>query len=148
MTRLHRAPPAILLAVLVCLTVPACARRAPLGTVAGPGGARLVTAEQIEASGAKTAWDALRFTVPNIGFRETNRGTPARVLRRGRSSIYLDDQPRVILDGTRLTDYTVLDQISARDIFTIEVLSGIDGTTYHGTGAGNGVIIIRTKTSL
>lgn len=122
--------------------------RAPAGKLADPTSGRTVTADMIEQSGAKTAWDALRFTVPNFGFRETPRGTPARVAHRGRSSMLLDDQPRVILDGTRLTDFHVLDQIPARDVLSIHVMSGIDGTTYHGTGAGNGVIIIRTRTTL
>ena len=138
-------------ALAMVLVVPAFACRGgppAAQDLVNPVGTRMVTAKQIEATGAKTAWDALRFTVPNYGFRETNRGTPARVLHRGRSSLLLDDQPRVFLDGTRLTDYFVLDQMPAHDVFSIEVLTGIEGTTYYGTGAGNGVIRIRTKSAL
>src|SRR2546426_7529217 len=52
---------------------------------------KLITADEIVASGARTAWDALRRTVPNVQFRES-RGQPARVSRRGRASLYLDDR--------------------------------------------------------
>lgn len=122
-------------------------RRAPVSE-AGPAGGRLITSEMIDASGAKTAWDALRFTVPNFSFRETSAGTPARVVHRGKSSIILRNQPRFVLDGATLTDFKVLDQMSAQDIFSIEVLSGIQGTTFYGTGAADGVIILRTKIAL
>lgn len=138
-------------AVVVCcsLLLPSCAGRRPApSTLVGPAGGRLITAEMIEATGANTMWDALRLAVPNVSFRETSRGTPARVTHRGRSSIYLNDQPRVVLDGASLTDYRVLDQMPARDLLSIELLSGIHGTTYYGTGSGSGVIILRTKTTL
>ncbi|HXF94650.1 MAG TPA: TonB-dependent receptor plug domain-containing protein [Gemmatimonadales bacterium] len=138
----------VALVACVWLALVACStRRQPSSVLTGPSGGRLITADMIEASGATTAWDALRRTVPNISFRETSRGTPARVVRRGRSSIYLNDQPRVVLDGATLSDFQVLDQIPARDVFSIEVLSGIHGTTYYGTGAANGVILIRTRTA-
>src|SRR2546422_2404766 len=42
----------------------------------------LVTQEAIAASGAKTAWDALKRTVPYVHLRES-RGRPARITRRG-----------------------------------------------------------------
>src|SRR6266545_1488461 len=57
----------------------------------------VITQERIAASGAKTAWDAIRLAVPNVQLRES-RGKAARIQRRGRASIYLDDQVRVIVD--------------------------------------------------
>src|SRR6266511_1601487 len=62
-----------------------------------PSTGRVITADVIATSGAKTAWDAVRLTVPNVQLRES-RGRPARIQRRGRASIYLDDQVRVIVD--------------------------------------------------
>src|SRR5207244_11224224 len=50
-----------------------------------PSGGKIITADVIAASGAKTAWDALRFTVPNVQLRES-RGKPTRIERRGRAS--------------------------------------------------------------
>ena len=129
-----------------------------LASAAGCGGARggieqasapsagtVVTAEEIASSGAKTAWDALRLTVPNVQLRES-RGKPTRIQRRGRASIYLDDQVRVVVDNVRLTDIRVLEQMAASDILRIEVLSGLDATTYYGGTSTSGVIVIKTKT--
>src|SRR3989441_11499403 len=63
----------------------------------------LVTQEAIAASGAKTAWDALKRTVPYVHLRES-RGRPARITRRGPASIYLDDQVRLMVDNVRVYD--------------------------------------------
>ena len=110
-----------------------------------PSAGRVITAEAIAASGAKTAWEALRLTVPNVQLRES-RGKPARITRRGKASIYLDDQTRVIIDNVRLSDIRTLEQMAASDILTIEVLSGLDATTYYGGTSTSGVIVIKTKT--
>jgi len=110
-----------------------------------PSGGRVITADDIAASGAKTAWDAVRLTVPNVQLRE-NRGRPTRIQRRGRASIYLDDQVRVMVDNVRVTDIRVLEQVAASDILTIEVLNGLDATTYYGGTSTSGVILIKTKT--
>ncbi|PYP41998.1 MAG: hypothetical protein DMD42_12765 [Gemmatimonadetes bacterium] len=110
-----------------------------------PSGGKIITADVIAASGAKTAWDALRFTVPNVRLRES-RGKPTRIERRGRASIYLDDQVRVLVDNVRVTDVRSLEQMAAAEILTIEVLSGLDATTYYGGTSTSGVIVIKTKT--
>ena len=104
----------------------------------------LITQEQIAASGAKTAWDALRLTVPNLQLRET-RGAAARIQRRGRSSIYLDDQVRVVVDNMRIGDPQMLQQMAAADIFSIQVLNAMDATTYFGGMSASGVVIITTR---
>jgi outer membrane cobalamin receptor len=119
--------------------------RAGIEQSSAPSGGTVITADKIAASGAKTAWDAVRMTVPNVQLRE-NRGRPSRIQRRGRASIYLDDQVRVMVDNVRMLDITVLDQIPAGDILTIEVLTGLDATTYYGGSSTSGLIIIRTKT--
>jgi outer membrane cobalamin receptor len=105
----------------------------------------IITQEKIAASGAKTAWDAVRLTVPNIQLRES-RGKAARIQRRGRASIYLDDQVRVIVDNVRLYDLQQLQHMPATDIFTIEVFTGLDATTYYGGTSTSGVIVITTTT--
>src|SRR5881398_1724854 len=99
----------------------ACAGAGP-GNVAAapPRPGSLITQEAIAASGAKTAWDALKRTVPYVHLRE-NRGRPARITRRGPASIYLDDQVRLMVDNVRVYDLQVLDQMPASDIVTIEV---------------------------
>jgi len=105
----------------------------------------VISEEQIAASGAQTAWDAIRRHVASFTTSERRDGTPSRLQRRGKSSIYLSDAPVVFLDGVRLADFRALDLVPARDIHSIRILSGIEGTTQYGTNAGNGVILIQTK---
>ena len=135
------------LPLFAVLLVDACAGRVNGGRRddSASGHPTLITAERIAASGAKTAWDALRMTVPNIQLRES-RGKPARIQRRGRASIYLDDQVRVIVDHMRLHDLQLLQSIAATDILTIQVFNGIDATTYYGGTSTSGVIVITTRT--
>lgn len=110
-----------------------------------PDGRRIITEKAIEHSGARTAWDALQRTVPFFSFNDGTRGRPARIEHRGRSSIVLRDQPLILVDGVELNDFTVLGGIPAADLYEIEVLTGIDATTYYGTNATKGVIRIWTK---
>lgn len=130
--------------IVALLLLPlACGGGQPSGDLA-PQGGTVITQQRIAASGARTAWDAVRLTVPNVQLRES-RGQAARIQRRGRASIYLDDQVRVILDHVRLEDVQVLQQIAAADILTIQVLNGMDATTYYGGASTSGVIIITTN---
>jgi outer membrane cobalamin receptor len=103
---------------------------------------RVVTAITIEKSGAQTVWDALQRTIPFYTFHSNGR-----VEHRGRTSLYLPDQPLIVLDGITLTDFSVLTAMPAADVWLIEVLDGPDATTYYGTNAGQGAIRIYTKTS-
>jgi outer membrane receptor protein involved in Fe transport len=108
-----------------------------------PRAGKVITADMIAASGAKTAWDAVRLTVPNVHLRE-RRGRAVGIERRGQASIYLEDQVRVILDNARMYDLQVLQQVAAADILTIEVLTGLDATTYYGGNSTAGAIVITT----
>ena len=136
------------LACLALISVACAANKKPAasGVYTTPDGRRIISVEAIEHSGARTAWDALQRTVPFFNFRENGRGRPSRVDHRGRSSIMLSDQPLIVLDGVELTDITMLGSVPASDVFEIEVLTGIDATTYYGTNATKGVIRIWTKT--
>jgi len=108
-----------------------------LGNDHGP---RVVTAEAIEKSGAQTVWDALSRTIPFYVFHSNGR-----IEHRGRTSLVLTDQPLLILDGVTLNDVTVLTGMPASSVWMIEVMDGIDATTYYGTNAGQGAIRIWTK---
>lgn len=134
------------LALVGMLSRAACGRIAS-GSAASapPSPSTLITQEKIAASGAKTAWDAIRRTVPSVQLRES-RGKAARIQRRGRASIYLDDQVRVIVDNVRVHDLHLLQQMPAADIFTIQVFTGLDATTYYGGTSTSGVIVITTTT--
>jgi outer membrane cobalamin receptor len=131
-----------LVALLLGAALVGCSRRSSPPPAAEPSGT-VITQERIAASGAKTAWDALRLTVPNIQLRES-RGNAAKIQRRGRASLYLDDQVRVVIDGVRLEDIRVLQHMPAADILTIQLLNGLDATTYYGGKSTSGVIVITT----
>ncbi|SRR6266480_137840 len=101
--------------------------------------------EQIERSGALTAWDALKRLAPQFSFRENRNGQPSGLSRRGRSSILLSDAPLVFMDGAELADFRSLNQVPASTLASIEILDGIEGTSYYGSNAVSGVILFKTK---
>jgi outer membrane cobalamin receptor len=101
--------------------------------------------DRIQRSGGATAWDVLKREAPVMTFREDRNGQPSRLGRRGRASIVLQDSPLVFLDGVRMEDFRVLADLPAATLQDIWVLNGIDGTTYYGTDAVAGVILVRTK---
>lgn len=124
----------------------ACSHATAAHSRTGPNdGSRLITAEQIARSGSHTAWEVLKHDAPMLTLEEDRNGQPVRIHWHGRSSIYLEDAPVVVLDGVRAADWKVLAQIPAGQIETINIMSGIEGTTYYGTNAASGVIEIRTK---
>src|SRR3989440_9686231 len=129
--------------LLLCVAAAHGGARAGLAQSHAPSAGRVITAEAIAKSGAKTAWDAVRLTVPNVQLREV-RGEPARIQRRGRASLYQEDQVRVILDHMPIDDLQVLKQVAAADILTIEILTGLDATTHYGAMSTSGVIVITT----
>jgi len=110
-----------------------------------PPGTFTITAEQIEKSGARTAWQVLKHQAPMLQTRDDGNGRPASLGRRGRASLYLDDSPAIVLDGVRVPDFRALEDIDAQSIFAIYIYDGIEGTTYYGTNSVSGVILIKTK---
>ena len=110
-----------------------------------PAGTYLITAEQIEKSGARTAWQVLQRNAPMLQTTDDRNGRPAKLGRRGRASLMLDDSPMILLDGVRMPDFRTLDDIDAQSILSIYIYDGVEGTTYYGTNSGTGVIVIKTK---
>jgi outer membrane cobalamin receptor len=105
-----------------------------------------ITQQMIERSGGQNAWEVLRREAPQLGYGENRAGQPAGMQIRGRSSILLNDSPMLIVDGVRTPDISTLQQLPASTLLSIEVLTGQEGTTYYGTDAAGGVILIKTKT--
>ncbi len=132
-------------ALALLASLGACGPAASRHTAPSPSGPTVITSEQIERSGANTAWDVLKRAAPMLTLRDDRNGRPSRMERRGRSSIMLDDPPVVVLDGVRMTTFRDLDRIPANTILLITVYTGIEGTTYYGTNAVSGVVVIETK---
>jgi len=107
----------------------------------------LISSEQIARSGARTMWEALVYNVRHTRFTEDGYGNPTHVSKRGSSSIAFRDQIAIFVDNVRIHDIDLLNEMPARSIDRIQVLSGIDGTTYYGTNAGDGVVLIFTRTT-
>ena len=134
---------AIVLVAAGSIVLTACAARARSDSRNPPVG-EVITAEQIRRTGASTVWEALKFTVHSHEFKE-HRGQPVRITsNRGQGSMVLREEPLIHLDGTRLTEYQVLRHMPATNVLYIQVLNGTDGTTYYGTSASAGVILIET----
>ena len=105
----------------------------------------LITEAMIAKSGGQTAWEVLRREMPQMSYGENRNGQATGMERRGRSSILLKDPPMVFIDGVRIQEMTTLQQLPASSVLSIEVLTGSEGTTYYGTDAVGGVILVRTK---
>jgi outer membrane cobalamin receptor len=105
----------------------------------------LITEEMIARSGGQTAWEVLRREAPQLTYRENRNGQAIGMGRRGRGSFVLNDAPMLFVDGVRSADFGALQQMPASNLFSIEILTGIDGTTYYGTNAVSGVILVHTK---
>jgi outer membrane cobalamin receptor len=109
---------------------------------------RLITAAAIERSGARNGWEALRTAGTHMRLREDARGNPSSVTARGHSSIELSPNPLLLVDGAHIDSFDYLRDIPAYSIESIRILDGTEGTRYFGTGAGNGVILVSTRTRL
>lgn len=133
------------LPTLLIAIAPGCGPAKSHGSQNYHGAGRLITLEQIERSGGRTAWDVLKREAPMFLFAEDRSGRPSRLGRRGRASIILDDSPLVFVDGIRMPDFKGLADLPASSLFSIWLLSGAEGTTYYGTDATAGVIVIHTR---
>lgn len=105
----------------------------------------VVTSEQIAATGAGNVWDVLRRTVRSLSYMTGTDGRPLAIRARGRSSIRTDDQVLVVIDNARVDDIRLLASMPASTVERIVVMSGIEASTYFGTNAGDGAILIITK---
>jgi len=140
MTALHR-----VVSLLPLVFLSGCIHPRPMRSSDAHGERTVLTEEQITRSGASNAWDVLKRLAPQFSFGEDRNGQPRRLERRGRSSILLSDAPLVFIDGTKMEDFRSLNQIPANTLSSIEILGAIDGTTYYGSDAESGVILIHTK---
>lgn len=135
-----------LLAAPLLVLAASCKSFHPAPVVPANGSERiLITEAMIANSGGQTAWEVLRREVPQMSYRENRNGQATGMERRGRSSILLKDTPMLLIDGVRIQDMSTLQQLPASTLLSIEVLTGAEGTTYYGTDAVGGVILVTTK---
>lgn len=130
---------------IVVLTLASACGIKPRPVVPNADVGTIITDEQIGETGARTMWEALQRTVKYTRFQESATGSPERIRRRGSSTILLSDDMPIFIDEVRVNEIKVLASLPARDIERIQVLNGVYATTYYGTNAGDGVILIRTR---
>jgi iron complex outermembrane recepter protein len=112
-----------------------------------PMGVSVVTAEQIQASGAATVNEALMRVLGIVGRQDFFGGGDYNLDLRG-FGVTADNNQVVIVDGLRFSEAdlggTRLAGIPIESVERIEVLRG-SGSVLYGEGATGGVIIITTK---
>ena len=71
---------------------------------------------------------------------------PASIGSRGRSSLVLNTQIHVVVDGTSVVNgVAALRSIQSGSIESIRILTAREATTVYGTAGGNGVIAVSTS---
>lgn len=142
---IYRVRSRVVLSVSAVLMLTACGIR-PRPNLPDAQAGTVISADDIRASEATTMWEALRRTVRYADFGESSTGDPTRIHRRGASSISLVEDMPIYIDRVQVRDLSLLDALPAGNIERIQVLTGVHATTYYGTNAGDGVILIRTRT--
>jgi outer membrane cobalamin receptor len=138
----HRALQSLLPSLVLAISLTACAVGS--GPRHAPDGARVITAAQIQRTGALNALEALQRTGTHFSVQQTARGEVTGLTRRGHSSLVLGPSPLVYVDGARTNSFLVLLEVPAAAITRIRIYNGIEGTRFFGTGGGNGVIVVDT----
>ena len=111
-------------------------------------GSRWITPDIIAHATSTNAWDLLRECGAGYHLDETADGRAVRLgSRRGRSSLLLKegDMLLLVVDGVRMSDARYLREVPTSTVLSIQLLNGIDGTTYYGMNAGAGVVLVTTK---
>jgi outer membrane cobalamin receptor len=106
---------------------------------------RMITASEIERTGAWNAWDALRRVHLPFAFLEDASGRPFHLSRRGQPVAGRSRGPLVVVDGARTEGLGMLHVIQAGDIATIRVIEGTRAVALFGPMARAGAILIETK---
>src|SRR5213082_2494117 len=98
----------------------------------------IITAEEIAHSSSTNVWDLLRKRARMYNFAEDRYGRPRFITtKRGASTIALagSDSPMIVIDGARLGDVAALRDMPTDSVQSIELQSGINGTSQQGTNA-------------
>lgn len=105
----------------------------------------LITRAEIEDSGARDAWEAIRKNVHHLRFIEDADGDPVWIgAHRGSTSIVRRDAILLVVDGVLMSGSSYLRHIPAPTVAWIQILAGHEGTTRYGIAAGNGVVVVQT----
>lgn len=124
-----------------------------------------VEGEQLRQVSQENVLSSLAGRVPGVTINQTSGpGSSLSVIIRGATSLTTDNQPLFVVDGVPMSnslnnvtqngdgnqvDYgNAISDINPDDIESINVLKGPSAAALYGTRAGNGVIIITTKSGV
>ncbi len=138
----------IILAATAAVTLSACAGMTPRtdDTEINPVG-KIIDRAQIERSGARNAFEAVKRARTHLDITDSGHDRrPASIGSRGRSSLVLNTQVHVVVDGTSVVNgVAALRSIQSGSIESIRILTAREATTVYGTAGGNGVIAVSTS---
>lgn len=98
----------------------------------------------LQKSGSMNAIDRLEGLAPGLSFNY-GQGND-KILMRGVSSVNLDRQPLIILDGVPVAEYKDIESlVNPADIQNVTLLKDATAASIWGAQAANGVIVITTK---
>jgi len=147
---------ALALDAVVVTGTPGGTRQRALGNVVG----RVDAAEIAAVAPVQTMQDLLGSREPGLSFSRSsgNVGTGSQIRIRGVSSLSMNSQPLIYVDGVRVDNQgaagpairdgrqvSKLDDFSPDQIESIEIIKGPAAATLYGTEASAGVIQIITK---
>lgn len=120
-----------------------------------------INAEDITATGNRSAFNALQGKVPGVDITSASGapGASTRIIMRGFTSLGGSNQPLYVVDGVPISNGQIgstdlnggLDfgnrgnDINPNDIESITILQGGSATALYGSRAASGVIVITTK---
>jgi len=137
----------------LCLLLPAflagCSKNAgPPPPVTPDSGGTVISRDEILAMGVNSAMDVLERARTPLMIQRTRSGSPVRIYRRGVSSLLLNPEVAVAVDGSLVQDpIRALESIPASSVLFIQILSSREAALKYGAAAGNGVIEVRTGAS-
>ena len=119
----------------------------------------VVKVAQLKKSGESGILQALsgKTSGVNITRNSGDPGAGAYIQIRGQNTILGDSSPLIVIDGAIISNNSIgggtggvvqqsrLNDINQEDIESISVLKGASAAAVYGTGAANGVIVIKTK---
>lgn len=142
----HRTGTTAVLALLVAGgSLVACSSTRPgFRARLAPGDPGTVTDRQIRASGARTVWQALRFTTA-LHVQDDANGNPGELYHRGKNTVTGDHTPLLVMDGAIVADFRHLHEVPASDLLRIRVRSPSSASAEYGSLARAGVVEMITR---
>ena len=106
-----------------------------------------VDSEKVNLVPQENVMSSLSSKISGLDIRRSGNDLNAEthVYIRGRTSLTGNDDPLVIIDGAPVGGTNAMSDISAVNIKNITVLKGASAAALYGSRAGNGVIIVTTK---